>query len=75
MDTFTKEEAEAKVGKRVQLKVHLPSMPAGTRGEVVMFDDLSYTVGIAWDVNDSRSRPVFWFTKDQYDRLLEEEIS
>jgi hypothetical protein len=77
MSGFTKEEAEAKVGKKVRLNAHFPSMPKGTTGKVVMLDDLmapihGCTVGTEWDLEESTHQAVFWFTKDQYHQFLEE---
>ena len=68
MSNFTKEEAEAKIGKKVRLTAHLPSMPKGTMGKVTMFDDLMMsihdcTIAVEWDLEESTHRATFWFRK------------
>jgi hypothetical protein len=84
MSGFTQAEAEAKVGKKVRLNAHFPSMPKGTTGKVVMLDDLmapihGCTVAVEWNLEESTPpkagsthQAVFWFTKEQYEKYLEE---
>ncbi len=40
MSSFTQEEAEAKVGKRIRMRVKFPRVPQGTTGVVLMADDM-----------------------------------
>jgi hypothetical protein len=40
MSSFTQEEAEAKVGKKIRMKVKLSRVPEGTTGNVLRADDM-----------------------------------
>ena len=100
---FSREEAEAKVGRRISTLVAWSGVPRGTRGEVVRADPVdwarpplgeageAYDVVIEWDLprepwrvrgGQIEGEPVLmitggrplrdWFTKDEYERYIQE---
>jgi len=72
---FTRSEAEARVGRRLRSLVAFSGVPQGTTGTVVSADpagDGGYDLAIRWDL-PGRTRPlVDWFSRDEYERYLEE---
>jgi hypothetical protein len=67
---FTKEEAEAKVGKDVMAKYALIDIPAGIVGRVdsALLTVSGYCIMISWQGCDSDMA----MSKDQYEELLTE---
>jgi hypothetical protein len=83
---FDERTALSKVGKRIQTLVDFSCVPKGTRGVVRRADPVNifngnngslskfYRVAIEWHL-PSRCFPlVDWFTKDEYERYLEENV-
>jgi hypothetical protein len=79
---FSEEEALTKVGKRIQTGVEFSGVPRGSVGRVIRADRATggFDLAIAWDlpseVRAFRADPtkplVDWFTKDEYERFLDE---
>ena len=73
MQFFTKEEAEAKVGKEVKMIGNLPGIPFGITGLVIgvipAYRIFSYTVEIQWNNQGKISAP---FSKDGYEVFWQE---
>ncbi len=72
---FDQAEASAKVGQRIRTRVEFSGVPQGATGQVVKADasGAGYTLAIEWDLAERRAKPlVDWFTKIEYERLLEE---
>jgi hypothetical protein len=80
MKDFTREEGEGKIGKHVQTKVAFPSVPKGTRGQVVQIYEAinearkGYDVCVQWEFSEQRSRRPLrdWFSKGAYKQHLTE---
>jgi hypothetical protein len=72
--SFTKAEAQAKVGRRVRTRVAFAEVPAGALGTIMRVDRVidGYDVEVAW-VWPGRPTPrVDWVTKAEYEaRLIE----
>ena len=81
---FSEEEALTKVGKRIRTGVEFSGVPRGSVGRVIRADRATggFDLAIAWDlpsaVRGLRADPtkplVDWFTKDEYERFLDEEL-
>lgn len=85
---FKKEEAQAKVGKKIRTRIEFSGVPLGATGTVVRADAMGpsriqnkteevWDVVIEWDVPDrpfeAHQRPLQdWFSRDEYERYLEE---
>jgi hypothetical protein len=72
---FNESAALTKVGQRIKALVEFSGVPRGTLGEVARADKSGegYTLAIQWDLPERRAKPlVDWFTKDEYERYLEE---
>ncbi len=71
---FTKEEAESKIGKRVETQPTFLMFSPHTKGEVVAASDAvglgggTYRVSVQFGANQA---PV-WFGKEDYEKSLEE---
>lgn len=71
---FTRQEAEAKIGKRIRNLVPLPGIARGTDGVVIGadFSGKGYRVAIRWST-PAKDRPaVELFFRDEYYALFEE---
>jgi len=72
---FSRTEAHALVGVPIRTTVAFSGVPAGTTGTVVRADKdhrEGWTVAIAWDL-PGRGKPlVDWFSKDEFDRWIEQ---
>ena len=69
---FTREEAEAKIGKNVIIQKDIPGVTKGTTGSILKYDRIfeGYGVKIKWNIKDG---PLCdWATKDDYERFLTE---
>ena len=74
-DRFTRAEAEAKVGKTIKTRVDFSGVSKGTIGQVVKADKMGkdeWDAVIRWDLPNERVPLDDWFTKDEYERFLEE---
>ena len=76
---FTYTEAYARVDKRVRTLVPFSGVPQGTTGTVIGADpagDDGWSLAIRWDIpgrSPGRTRMlVDWFSRDEYERYLEE---
>ncbi|MCZ7625095.1 MAG: hypothetical protein M5R38_04025 [Candidatus Methylomirabilis sp.] len=72
---FDERAAFAKVGRRIKSLVEFSGVPKGTHGEVTRADQSGkgYTVAIQWELPERIGKPlVDWFTRDEYERYLEE---
>jgi hypothetical protein len=68
---FTKQEAQYKVGKKIQAKIELASIPRGTVGIVLKPTDTLVSLPIQWELPDRLNHPlVDWFSKIDYERFL-----
>jgi hypothetical protein len=68
---FTKQDAEAMVGRAVRSLVDISCVPAGTRGRVVAAEEAGngYDLSVEWE---SSHLPTDWFSQDQFERYLVE---
>jgi hypothetical protein len=73
---FNRADAEELLWRRVRTKVEFSGVPKDTAGAVVRVDTGSYperyTVGIQWDLPGRAQPLVDWFTRDEYQRFLEQ---
>ena len=73
---FTEVDAQTKVGKQIRSLIPFSAVPQGTTGTVISADELAggYDVVIEWDLpKHPYGKPLRdWFTKDEYERFLEE---
>ena len=67
---FTEEEARAKIGKRIRSLLPFSGVQQGITGRVTSAHERTggYDVIVEWDTLKLRD----WFTKDEYERFLEE---
>jgi hypothetical protein len=68
---FTKQDAEALVGRSVRALADISCVPAGTTGRVIRADEVGdgYNVSVKWE---SRHLTEDWFSKDQFETYLTE---
>jgi len=68
---FTKQDAEAMVGRGVRSLVDISCVPAGTRGRVVAAEEVGngYDVSVEWESGHLRTD---WFSQDQFEQYLVE---
>lgn len=77
---FSKEQAEAQLGKRIRSLVEFSGVPVGTTGTVVAFDEIypeGFDVVIEWDLADrlygAQTKPLRdWFTRGEFEGFLVE---
>ena len=72
---FTVEEAQDKIGRRVQLREAFARIPAGTSGRVIQADEIHpdfFDLLIEWEQPGRGTPAPDWFTQDEYERYLEE---
>ena len=72
--SFTRVEAQAKVGTRVRTEVAGAGVPRGAIGTIVRAERVidGYDVEIAWVWSGRRTPWVDWWTKEEYEaRLIE----
>ncbi|MFN7948926.1 MAG: hypothetical protein U0Z53_26470 [Blastocatellia bacterium] len=71
---FTISEAQAKIGRRVRLKVELDGVPADTSGLVTsaVHDNQQWFVKVIWDSDPPGLPQVRWFSKSEYTSYLTE---
>ena len=68
---FTKQDAEALIGRSVRALVDISCVASGTRGRVVSAEEVGngYDVAVEWE---SGYFAMEWFSQDQFDRYLTE---
>ena len=72
--SFTRAEAQAKVGKRVRTRVAFDGIPEGAIGTIIRADRVldGYDVEVAWVWSGRHTPWVDWLTKEEYAaRLIE----
>lgn len=70
---FSREEAQAKLGRRVRAVVRVDGVPAGTFGCVMQLDEIeqnNFEVIVEWYVVFEGKRQHDWFTKKEYENCL-----
>ena len=70
---FSREEAQAKLGRRVRALVGVDGVPTGTFGCVMQLDEIkknNFEVIIEWYVLVDGKRQHDWFSKEHYERCL-----
>ena len=70
--SFTRAEAQAKVGKWVRTRVTFAGVPQGTIGSIIVADRVidGYDVEVAWGQSGRRTPWVDWLTKEEYEACL-----
>jgi hypothetical protein len=72
--SFTRAEAQAKVGTRVRTRVTFAGVPQGAVGTIIGADRAidGYDVEVAWGQSGRRTPWIDWLTKEEYEaRLIE----
>jgi hypothetical protein len=72
--SFTRAQAQAKVGTRVRTRVAYAGVPRGAIGTVVRVDPVidGYDVEVAWLWSGRRTPWIDWFTREEYEAHLTE---
>jgi hypothetical protein len=72
--SYSRAEAQAKVGRRVCTRVPIDGVPQGTVGTVTRVDRVidGYDLEIEWAVPKHRTPVVGWCTKTEYERDIRE---
>jgi hypothetical protein len=70
--SFSKAEAQAKVGTRVRTRVTFAGVPQGATGTIIGADRVidGYDVEVAWGQSERRTPWVDWLTKEEYEAYL-----
>jgi hypothetical protein len=70
--SFTKAEAQAKVGTRVRTRIAFAGVPQGATGTIIGADRVidGYDVEVAWGQSGRRTPWVDWLTKEEYEACL-----
>jgi hypothetical protein len=70
--SFTKAEAQAKVGTRVRTRIAFAGVPQGATGTITGADRVidGYDVEVAWGQSGRRTPWVDWLTKEEYEACL-----
>jgi hypothetical protein len=70
--SFTRAEAQAKVGTRVRTRVAFAEVPEGALGTIIRVDRVidGYDVEVAWVWCGRRTPWIEWFTKAEYEAHL-----
>ena len=70
--SFTKAEAQAKVGTRVRTRIAFAGVPQGATGTITGADRVidGYDVEVAWGQSGRRTPWVDWLTKEEYAAYL-----
>jgi hypothetical protein len=70
--SFTRAEAQAKVGKRVRARVAFAGIPRGAIGTIICADRVidGYDVEVAWVWPGRRTPWVEWITRAEYEGHL-----
>lgn len=70
---FSREEAQARLGRRVRTVVGVDGVPSGTFGCVMHLDEIeqnSFELIVEWHVLIEGKRQHDWFSKEQYEQCL-----
>ncbi len=70
---FSREEARAKLGRRVRSAVGFDGVPAGTFGCVMQLDEIeknNFDVIVEWYVLVDGKHQHDWFSKEQFEQCL-----
>jgi hypothetical protein len=72
--SFTRAQAQAKVGTRVRSCVACAGVPQGAIGTIVRVDRVidGYDVEVAWLWSGCRTPWIDWFTREEYEAHLSE---
>jgi hypothetical protein len=72
--SFTRAQAQAKIGKRVLPRVAYAGVPQGAVGTIVRVDRAidGYDVEVAWVWSGRRTPWVDWFTREEYEARVTE---
>ena len=72
--SFTRAQAQAKVGRRVRPRVAFAAVPRGAVGTIIRVDRVldGYDVEVAWVWSGRRTPWVDWLTKAEYEACLTE---
>lgn len=70
--SFTRAEAQAKVGKRVRTRATFAGVPQGAIGTIIRADCVldGYDVEVAWVWSGRRAPWIDWLTKEEYAACL-----
>lgn len=70
---FSRQEAEAKLGRSVCSRVAIDGIPAGAHGYVMQLDEIDrngYDLIVEWHQLVQGKRQHNWFSRDEYERCL-----
>jgi hypothetical protein len=72
--SFTRAQAQAKVGRRVRPRGAFATVPAGAVGTIIRVERVSdgYDVEVAWVWSGRRTPWTDWVTKAEYEACLTE---
>jgi hypothetical protein len=70
--SFTRAEAQAKVGTQVRTRIAFAGIPEGALGTIIRVDCVidGYDVEVAWVWSGRRTPWIEWFTKAEYEAHL-----
>jgi hypothetical protein len=73
-NSFTRAEAQAKIGTRVRSRVTLAGIPRGATGTITRVDRVidGYDIEVAWVWPGRRTPWIDWFTRAEYEAHLVE---
>jgi len=74
---FSKQEAESRLGSAVRSKIAVDGIPAGVSGHVVQLDEIErngFELIVEWSMLIQGKRQHNWFSKDDFERCLMDEI-
>ena len=74
---FNKQEAELRLGSTVRSKITVDGIPAGVTGHVVQLDEIErngFDLIVEWSLLIQGKRQHNWFSKDDFERCLMDEI-
>jgi hypothetical protein len=70
---FNREEAQAKLGRRVRSIIACDGVPTGTFGRVMQLDEIeknNFEVIVEWYVLIEGKRQHDWFSKEEFEQCL-----
>jgi hypothetical protein len=74
---FSKQEAESKLGSKVFSRIAIDGIPAGVAGHVMQLDEIErngFDLIVEWSMLVQGKRQHNWFSRDEYERCLIDEI-
>jgi len=72
---FGKKEAESKLGTKVRSRIAIDGIPAGVAGHVMQLDEIErngFDLIVEWSILVQGKRQHNWFSRDEYERLIDE---